>query len=140
MSDQPPGFPPPPPGFPPPPPPFQPPSQPPSPSSLQTPTSMYPQPGAPGQVPPPYLPTATVGAGINVMSQFGGDAAWSCGLGLVSILVPFFLGRIFYFMPLLGIFYGVRAITRGRMIGGIVGIVLSVIGGLITLLALLGGG
>jgi hypothetical protein len=82
---------------------------------------------------------AAAGAGINVVSQFGGDAALACGLGLVSILVPFFLGRIFYFMPLLGIFYGVRAITRGRMIGGIVGIVLSVIGGLITLLALMAG-
>ncbi len=71
-----------------------------------------------------------------MMSQFSGDALWSIGLGLVSIVVPFFLGRVFYFFPLLGIYYGIRAIRRGKMIGGIVGIVVSVIGGIITLIAL----
>jgi len=90
-------------------------------------------------VPPPYLPTATVGAGIGLMSQFSGDALWSIGLGLVSIVVPFFANRVFYFLPLIGIFYGIRAIMRGRLIGGIVGTALSVIGGIITILALVGG-
>jgi hypothetical protein len=45
--------------------------------------------------------------------------------------------HVFFFLPLLGLFYGVRAIMRGRMIGGIIGIVLNIIGGVITLLALL---
>jgi hypothetical protein len=92
-----------------------------------------------GQVPPPYLPVAAAGAGISLMSQFSGDALWSIGLGLVSIVVPVLLGRVFYFLALIGIYYGIRAIRRGRVIGGIVGIVLCVIGGLITILSLVGG-
>jgi hypothetical protein len=71
------------------------------------------------------------------MSQFTGDALWSIGLGLVSIVVPFVFNRIFFFLPLIGLYYGIRAITRGRMIGGIVGIVVNVIGGLITILGLI---
>ena len=73
------------------------------------------------------------------MSQFSGDALWSIGLGLVSIVVPFVLNRVFFFLPLIGLFYAIRAIRRGRMIGGIVGIVLNVIGGLITIIGLFGG-
>jgi hypothetical protein len=73
------------------------------------------------------------------MTQFGGDAAWSIGLGLVSIIVPFLLNRVFFFLPLIGLFYGFRAIRRGRMIGGIVGLVLNVLGGIITLFGLFGG-
>jgi hypothetical protein len=96
-------------------------------------------PGAPGQVPPPYLPTAAAGAGLGLASQFSGDALWSVGFGLASTILPFVLNYVFFFLPLLGIFYGVRAIMRGRMIGGIVGIVLNVIGGIITLLSLFGG-
>ena len=97
---------------------------------------MPPPPGAPGQVPPPYLPTAVAGTGLNLMYQFSGDALWSIGFGLASTIVPFVLDRVFFFLPLLGLFYGVRAIMRGRVIGGIVGIVLNVIGGIITLIAL----
>jgi hypothetical protein len=129
MAQQPSAFPPPPPSQPPPPPP----------SNLPPPPPGYPPQAMPGQVPPPYLPTAAAGAGIGIMSQFSGDALWSIGLGLASIVVPFVASHVFYFLPLIGIFYGIRAITRGRMIGGIVGVVLSVIGGLITVLALIGG-
>jgi hypothetical protein len=77
--------------------------------------------------------------GISLMSQFTGDALWSIGLGLVSIVVPFVLNRVFFFLPLIGLFYAVRAIRRGRVIGGVVGIVLNVIGGIITLMGLFGG-
>lgn len=73
------------------------------------------------------------------MSQFSGDALWSIGLALVSIVIPFFFNRVFFFLPLIGLYYGIRAITRGRMIGGIVGIVLNVIGGLITVFLLRAG-
>jgi hypothetical protein len=127
MSDQPPGSPPPPPSS----------FQPPPPSSFQPPPPMLP-PGYAGQVPPPYMPVAAAGAGLSLMSQFKGDALWSVLLGLVSIIVPFVLNRIFFFLPLIGLFYGIRAIQRGRMIGGIVGIVLCVIGGIITILGLIG--
>lgn len=98
---------------------------------------MYP-PGTPG-VRSPYAPAAVAGGGLTVMSQFSGDAMWSIGLGLVSIVVPFIINRIFFFLPLIGLFYGIRAVRRGRVIGGIVGIVLSVLGGLVTLIGLFGG-
>ena len=124
MSEQP-------PFSPPPPPPFQPPPG-------YAPPPVVP-PGSPGQVPPPYLPTAAAGAGLGLASQFSGDALWSVGFGLASTILPFVLNYVFFFLPLLGIFYGIRAIMRGRMIGGIVGIVLNVIGGIITLLSLFGG-
>jgi hypothetical protein len=122
MSDQPPGS--------SPPPLFPPPFQPPPP--------MYP-PGSPGQVPPPDMPIAAAGAGLSLTSQFGGDALWSIALGLVSIVVPFFFNEILFFLPLIGLFYGIRAIRRGRMIGGIVGIVLCALGGIITVIGLVGG-
>jgi hypothetical protein len=93
-------------------------------------------PGAPGQVPPPYLPVAAAGASAGLLSQFTGDALWSIGFGLASTIVPFVFNRVFFFLPLLGLFYGIRAIMRGRLVGGIVGIVLNVIGGIITLIGL----
>jgi hypothetical protein len=99
---------------------------------------MYP-PGSPGQVPPPYMPIAAAGAGVSLMSQFSGDAMWSIALGLVSIVVPFFFNEILFFLPLIGLFYGIRAMRRGRMIGGIVGIVLCAFGGIITIIGLVGG-
>ena len=72
--------------------------------------------------------------GISLMSQFRGDALWSVGLGVVSIVVPFVLGYVFFFLPFIGIFYGYRAIRRGMVIGGVTGIVLCAIGGIITIL------
>jgi len=91
----------------------------------------------PGQVPPGYVPVAAAGTGLALMSQFRGDALWSIGFGLASTIVPFVLNYVFFFLPLIGLFYGIRAVMRGRMIGGIVEIVLNVIGGAITALALL---
>jgi hypothetical protein len=144
MSDLPP---PPPPGSNPPPPPFQPPPGYPPPPQFQPPPGYLPPPadipppGYTGQVPPPYIPVAAVGAGGALLSQFGGAAAWSIGLGIVSIVVP--LASTFYFpiMPIIGALNGVRAIQRGRVIGGIVGLVLNGIGGLIALISsgLIGG-
>jgi len=43
------------------------------------------------------------------------------------------------FLPLIGLFYGIRAMRRGRMIGGIVGIVFCALGGIITITRLVGG-
>jgi hypothetical protein len=81
------------------------------------------------------MPLVAAGAGITVMSQFRGSALWSIGLGLVSIVVPFVLGYVFFFLPFVGIYYGIRAVRRGQVIGGIVGIVLCCIGGFITILS-----
>jgi hypothetical protein len=86
-------------------------------------------------------PTASVGAGwgaAGILSQFGGSAAWACGVGLVTIIVPFAFGRVFFFLPIVGVLSGFRAIQRGQLIGGITGIVLSAIGGVITLIGLFG--
>jgi hypothetical protein len=80
-----------------------------------------------------------VGAGwgaAGVLSQFSGPAAWACGVGLVTIIVPFAFGRVFFFLPIIGIIYGFRAIQRGKLIGGITGIALSAIGGIVTLIGL----
>jgi hypothetical protein len=85
------------------------------------------------------MPVAAAGAGVGFMSQFSGDALWSIILGLVSIVVPLFANHVFYFLALIGLFYGIRAIQRGRLIGGIVGIVLCVIGGLITAISVFTG-
>ena len=125
----------PPPGYTPPPAPFQPP-----PGYLPPPADI-PPPGYSVQAPPPYMPVSAVGAGGALISQFRGAAAWSIGLGLVSIVVP--LVSTFYFpiMPIIGALNGVRAIQRGRVIGGIVGLVLNGIGGIIALIqsGLIGG-
>jgi hypothetical protein len=125
----------------PPPPPFQPPpgySQPPQPfqppPGYLPPLPDIPPPGYTGQVPPPYMPVAAVGASGALMSQFGGAALWSIGLGIVSIVVPFVSNFYFPIMPIIGALNGVRAIQRGRLIGGIVGLVLNGIGGLVALI------
>jgi hypothetical protein len=99
-----------------------------------------------GSVPPAtgYLPATYAGAavGVGIMSQFGGIAAWSIILGVVSIGVPIVTGlttggtvTYFYVLPIFGVIRGFVAVTRGKVLGGVVGIVLNVIGGLISLLA-----
>ena len=86
----------------------------------------------------PQAGVQPVAAGAGIMSQFTGSAAWSIGLGLASIIVPFVLNYVFFFLPLIGLIAGVRGIMRGKLIGGIIGIILNLIGGAITLFALFG--
>jgi len=121
-----PNLPPPPPGYPAPPP------------TLQTPAPPdYAQPYQ-NQPPPPYGAMGVAGA-AGLMSQFTGRAAWSIGMGLVTIIAPFVVHWVFYVLALVGLLYGVQAIRRGQLIGGIIGIVLNVIGGLLTIVILTGG-
>jgi hypothetical protein len=132
-------IPPPPPGSPPPTPPgYQPPQQsfsdiPPSAPGYGMP------PGSPGYgyVPPPGYPTTR--PAISVMSQFTGMAMWSIILGLLSVGVPVVTGLFtsggivyFYILPIFGFIRGIQAVTRGQVIGGVVGIVLNIIGGLLS--------
>ena len=130
MSDNPPpptpNLPPPPPGYPAPPPTFQAPAPP-----------DYAQPYQ-NQPPPAYAAMGVAGA-AGLMSQFTGRAAWSIGVGLVTIIAPFVVHWVFYVLALVGLLYGVQAIRRGQLIGGIIGIVLNVIGGLLTIVILTGG-
>jgi len=89
------------------------------------------------------LPPAAVAAGGTgaLLYQLGGPAAWSIGFGLVSIVVPFVSNFYFPILPIFGLINAVRALQRGRTIGGVVGIVLNLLGGLVTLFAsgLIGG-
>ncbi len=105
---------------------------------FQPPPGTYQPPGTP----PPVLPTRMAGAGRGgIISQFRGNAGWACLLGIITIAVPFLFNRIFFFLPIIGLILGVLAITRNKqVIGGIVGIVLNVIGGIITVLGLLPSG
>ena len=97
-------------------------------------------PGMPGATPPPVYPMpgqAPIGPqGMNMMAQFTGPAMWSIILGLASILVPIFFNYVFFLLPIIGLLGGIQAIRTGRMIGGIAGIVLNLIGGAITFFAL----
>jgi hypothetical protein len=112
----------------------QPPSATPPPPGYQPPPGYSQPPPAPGYMPPPIGP-ATAVATAGVMQQFSGMAAWSIGIGLVSIGVPLFTNFYFPILPIFGVINGARAIQRGRLIGGIIGIVLNLLGGLVSLIA-----
>jgi hypothetical protein len=79
------------------------------------------------------------------MSQFTGMARWSVILGVLSVGVPILTGLTsnghivyFYVIPIFGFIRGIQAVTRGQVIGGVVGIVLNAIGGLISFTLLIG--
>lgn len=85
---------------------------------------------------PPSIGPAAGTAGV--LSQFTGSAGWGVLVGLACIVVPFVFNRVFFFLPIIGLILGIQAIRQGKLIGGIVAIVLNVIGGIITLLGLFG--
>jgi hypothetical protein len=103
-----------------------------APPGYQPPPGAYPA-GAPGYMPPPIVPTAAAGmVGVGLLYQFGGYAAWSIGLGLVAIIVPFAFGYYFPVVPIVGGLNAIRAIQRGRVIGGVVGLGVNAVAGLVT--------
>jgi len=133
MSDTPAFYPPPPPpNLPPPPyqgagfaaPPYQPPQ-----AFGATPAAYQPQ-----WSPAPAAAVGLGGAGA-LLYQFGGAAGWSVGFGLVSIVSPFVTGFYFPVMPIVGGLNAIRAMKRGRLIGGAVGLALNLLGGLVSILA-----
>ena len=92
--------------------------------------------------PPPELatrsrvvPAVAVGTTSAFTFQFGGSAAWAIGFGLVAIATPFVSGFYFRFVPLAGIISGIRALMRGRLIGGSIGLALNIIAALVSLMA-----
>lgn len=98
----------------------------------------------PSALPPPppelatrsrVVPAVAVGTTSALMFQFGGPALWSIGFGLVAIVTPFMSSFYFRFVPLAGIISGVRALMRGRLIGGGIGLALNLIAALISLMA-----
>lgn len=91
---------------------------------------------APAPRPPAIMaPAAVALGGAGFTYQFGGPAAWSIGIGVVSTIVPLFAGYYFYFLPVVGFINAIRAIQRGRMVGGVVGIIANIIGGIMSLIA-----
>jgi hypothetical protein len=74
-------------------------------------------------------------AGPSLMTQFTGPAGASILIGVISVGVPLFTTFYFPILPIFGLISGVRGIMRGQVIGGIIGIVLSIIGGLMSLIA-----
>lgn len=129
--------PPPPPGVPPPP------AQPgyALPPNYQGPTAPdYPQPYPQQQPWQQQAPGMMAAAGtVGIMSQFTGRAGWSILIGLATIVAPFIIHFVFYLLALVGLLYGIQAIRRGQLIGGVVGIVLNIIGGLLTIFILTNG-
>jgi hypothetical protein len=95
--------------------------------------------GSPGYMPQPIGPTS--GYGLNLGRQITG-AGWSIAVGAAGILLPIISafvvgGTVYYFyvLPIFGVIYGVRSIARGFVIGGIVGIVLNIVAGFISITA-----
>ena|SRR5215467_3651299 len=134
MADIPPSYnpPPPPPGTPPPP------AQPGYglPPGYQGPTAPdYPQPYTQQPWQQPAGPGMMVAAGAGgIVYQLSGPAAWSIGIGLVSVVVPFFFNFYFPLLPIAGFISAIRAIQRGRVIGGVIGIVVNILGGIVSLI------
>lgn len=120
---------------------------PPPPPNLPPPPFQGPGFAAPSLQPPqPYpgyqpqwsaAPAASVGLGGAgaLLYQFGGAAGWSVGFGLVSIVSPFVTGFYFPVMPVVGGINALRAMQRGRLLGGAVGLGLNLLGGLVSILA-----
>jgi hypothetical protein len=89
----------------------------------------------PYQQPQPFSPAGALWGIDSFLSQFGGAALYSIIAGLASILVPLFTTFYFPILPIAGMLNAARAIQQGRLIGGIVGLVLSALGGLVSLFA-----
>jgi len=89
----------------------------------------------PVSVGPSAYAVPAVGATGGLGYQLGGSAAWSMGFGLVSILVPFFTNFYFPILPIVGIWRAVIAFRSGRVAGAVIGVVLNVLGGLVSLFA-----
>ena len=99
----------------------------PSPAPVATPAR--PAVSQPGLVRP--QPAATGGLGY----QFGGTALWSIVFGLASVMVPLFTPIYFPILPIVGLWRGVLAVRSGRVVGGVIGLVINGIGCIVSLLA-----
>jgi len=120
----------------------------PAPPPGATPPPIYQGPAAPDYVQPytqqqPYVgqpygaqPMAVGGAMAGgLLYQLGGPGGWSIVFGLAAIIVPFATNYYFPILPIAGILGAFRAIQRGRLIGGVIGIGVNLIGGLVSLFA-----
>lgn len=81
------------------------------------------------------------GAGLSIGAQIFA-ARSSIIVGVVGIIVPIVSFMItggtvvyFYILPIFGLIYGVRAMMRGAVIGGGIGVALNVLAGIVTLVS-----
>jgi len=89
--------------------------------------------------PQPINPGAVAfGSAGAILYQFGGPALGSVIAGAVTVGVPLMLNRYYIILPVVGLLSGLRAVTRGRLLGGLVGIGLNVLGGIFTLVGMFG--
>ena len=51
-------------------------------------------------------------ASVGILSQFSGIALWAIFLGAITVVGPLFFGRVFFFLPILGIISGVAPQAR----------------------------
>lgn len=93
----------------------------------------------PADAPPPEV-LATAPDGRGCLWQLGRSAGASVIFGLLSIVVPIDTTFTFPIFAIVGLTVGVYAISHSRMVGGILGVALSLLGGLVSLFATFGGG
>ena len=94
-------------------------------------------PGSPGYMLQGIAPAAGLGLGAQIAG-----ARSSIIVGVIGILVPIIWAVVstnstfyFYILPIFGLYYGARAMGRGFVVGGIIGIVLNLVAGFINLTA-----
>lgn len=84
--------------------------------------------------PAPKAAAATGASGL--ISQFTGNAGWGILVGLVTIIVPLAFQRVYFFLPIIGLIVAIYAIVKKQVIGGVVGLILNVVGGILTIIGL----
>ena len=94
----------------------------------------------PAQSPPAWAPPSTAlvpgtPGTATLAYQFSGAAFWSILFGLASVIVPILTPIYFPILPFFGIWRGVLAIRAGRVVGGVVGLVLNGLGVIVSVLS-----
>ena len=88
--------------------------------------------GTPSPAPKSAAATGTSG----LISQFTGNAGWGILVGLITIIVPLAFQRVYFFLPIIGLIVAIYAIVKKQVIGGVVGLILNVVGGILTIIGL----
>jgi hypothetical protein len=85
----------------------------------------------PNRSPSPSQPAPTG----RLANHFSGDALWSILLGSASVLLPLLTSMYFPILPVFGLWRGVLAVRGGRVVGGAIGLTVSILGCLASLIA-----
>jgi hypothetical protein len=67
--------------------------------------------------------------------HFSGDALWSIVFGSASVVLPLLTSFYFPILPVFGLWRGLLAVRRGRVAGGAIGLTVSILGCLASLMA-----